>query len=199
NSKLRVAVLVAVSLALACIPAMGQVLKGSISGTVVDPQAAIVGGAQVKATQVGTGSVYTTTSDNSGLFRFNLIPAGAYKVEVTKQGFKTSVQNDILVSAGRDSSLGSVKLSVGEASTTVEVTAETPLIEPTQSQVTNTFAGNTLGTFAGVAENEGLDSLALFIPGVASSRDNKFSNTNGGGGFSVNGLRGRNNDQQIAG
>jgi len=199
NSKLRVVVLVAVSLALACIPAMGQVLKGSISGTVVDPQAAIVAGAQVKATEAGTGSVHTTTSDNSGLFRFSLIPAGIYKVEITKQGFKTAVQNDVLVSAGRDSSLGSVKLSVGEANTTVEVTAETPLIEPTQSQVTNTFSGTTLNTFAGVGENQGLDSMALFIPGVASSRDNNFSNTNGGGGFSVNGLRGRNNDQQIDG
>ena len=199
NSKLRVAVLVAVSLALACIPAMGQVLKGSISGTVVDPQAAIVAGAQVKATQAQTGTVFTTTSDNAGSFRFSLIPAGTYKIEITKQGFKTAVQNDVLVTAGRESAAGSVKLSVGEASTIVEVTAETPLIEPTQSQVTNTFAGTTLGTFAGVGENEGLDNLALFIPGVASSRDNNFSNTNGGGGFSVNGLRGRNNDQQIDG
>jgi hypothetical protein len=199
NSKLRVAVLVAVSLALACIPAMGQVLKGSISGTVVDPQAAIVSGAQVKATQIGTGAVFTTTTDNAGLFRFSLIPAGTYKIEITKQGFKTAVENDVLVSAGRESSLNLVKLSVGEITTTVEVVAETPLIEPTQSQVTNTFAGTTLNTFAGVGENEGLDNLALFIPGVASSRDNNFSNTNGGGGFSVNGLRGRNNDQQIDG
>ncbi|HEV3036770.1 MAG TPA: TonB-dependent receptor [Candidatus Angelobacter sp.] len=199
NSKLRVVVLVAVSLALACIPAMGQVLKGSISGTVVDPQAAIVAGAQVKATQTGTGSVFTTTSDSAGLFRFSLIPAGTYKVEITRQGFKTAVENDVLVSAGRESSIGSVKLSVGEVSTTVEVTEQAPLIEPTQSQVTSTFAGTTLNTFAGVGENQGLDSMALFIPGVASSRDNNFSNTNGGGGFSVNGLRGRNNDQQIDG
>ncbi len=44
-----------------------------------------------------------------------------------------------------------------------------------------------------------LDNLALFVPGVVSARDNGFSNTNGGGGFSVNGLRGRNNDQQIDG
>jgi hypothetical protein len=199
NSKLRVAVLVAVSLALACIPAMGQVLKGSISGTVVDPQAAIVAGAQVKATQAETGAVFTTTSDSAGLFRFSLIPAGTYKIEITRQGFKTAVQNDVLVAAGRESAVGSIKLSVGEASTTVEVTAETPLIEPTQSQVTNTFAGTTLHSFAGVGENEGLDNLALFIPGVAASRDNNFSNTNGGGGFSVNGLRGRNNDQQVDG
>jgi len=37
------------------------------------------------------------------------------------------------------------------------------------------------------------------VPGVTSVRDNSFSNTNGGQGFSVNGLRGRNNDQQIDG
>jgi hypothetical protein len=65
--------------------------------------------------------------------------------------------------------------------------------------VTNTFAGTTLQTFAGVQENEGLDNLALFVPGIASVRDNSFSNTNGGQGFSSNGLRGRNNDQEIDG
>jgi hypothetical protein len=199
NRKLRdKLILVATCLAL-CIPSFGQVLKGSISGTVVDQQGAVVSGAQVKATQVETAAVLTTTSDSSGSFRFNLIPSGTYKVEVSAQGFKTSVNNNILVSAGRDSGLGAMKLSVGEASTTVEVTADAPLIETTQSQITNTFAGTQLTTFAGVQENEGLDNLALFVPGVVSARDNGFSNTNGGGGFSVNGLRGRNNDQQIDG
>ena len=90
-------------------------------------------------------------------------------------------------------------MTVGEANTTVEVTADAPLIETNNAQVTNTFAGTTLATFAGVQENEGLDNLALFVPGVVSVRDNSFSNTNGGQGFSVNGLRGRNNDQQIDG
>ena len=199
NRKLRdKLILVAICLAL-CIPSFGQVLKGSISGTVTDPQGAVVSGAQVKATQVETASVLTTTSDSSGSFRFNLIPAGTYKVEVSAQGFKTAVSNNILVSAGRDSGLGAMRLTVGEATTTVEVTADAPLIETTQSQITNTFAGTQLTTFAGVQENEGLDNLALFVPGVVSSRDNGFSNTNGGAGFSVNGLRGRNNDQEIDG
>ncbi len=54
-------------------------------------------------------------------------------------------------------------------------------------------------TFAGVNENEGLDNLALFVPGVTAARDNGFSNTNGGSGFQVNGIRGRNNDQEIDG
>jgi carboxypeptidase family protein len=201
NRKLRDAfVVVAACLALAwCIPAVGQVVKGSISGTVTDPQGAVVSGAQVKATNAATGAVLTTSSDSSGLFRFNLIPAGEYKIEVAAQGFRTAVQNGVLVSAGRDSGLGAIALTVGEISTTVEVTDTVPLIETTQSQITNTFAGAQLTTFAGLQENEGLDSLALFVPGVTAARDNGFSNTNGGTGFSVNGLRGRNNDQQIDG
>ena len=201
NRKLRNAtLLVAACLALVwCVPSFGQVLKGSISGTVADPQGAVVSGAQVKATQLETATVLTSISDNSGSFHFNLIPAGTYKIEVSAQGFKTAMQNNVAVSAGRDSGLGLVKLSVGDASTTVEVSSDAPLIETTQSQVTNTFSGTQLTTFAGLQENEGLDNLALFVPGVVSARDQGFSNTNGGGGFSVNGLRGRNNDQQIDG
>src|SRR5215467_12448290 len=191
---------VALSLALiCCVTAVGQVLKGSISGTVTDPQGAVVANAQVKATNVATGAELTTTTDNAGAFRFNLIPVGTYKVDINAPGFKSLTQTNIPVTAGRDAGLGSVKLSVGDATTTVEVTAETPLIESTQAQVTNTFSGETLSTFAGIQENEGLDNLALFVPGISSSRDNNFSNTNGGLGFSSNGLRGRNNDQQIDG
>jgi hypothetical protein len=200
NRKLRdIYVLVALSLALVwSLPAIGQVVKGSISGTVTDPQGAVVSGAQVKATNTQTGAVLTTTSDSSGLFRFNLIQAGSYKVEVTAQGFQTSVQNNVGVVAGADTGLGAVKLPVGETSTTVEVTADTPLIETTQSQITNTFSGVQLQSFAGVQENEGLDRLALFVPGVAATRDASFTNTNGVG-FGSNGNRGRDNDQEIDG
>jgi len=164
----------------------GQVLKGSISGSAADPQGAVIAGAQVKATNLATGAVLTTTTDNSGLFRFSLIPAGEYKVEVSAAGFNSAVQNNVAVTTGRDSGLGTIQLAVGAASTTVEVTASAPLIESTQSQVTNTFTGAALTTFAGVQENEGLDNLAIFVPGVVPSRDNNFSNLNGGSGFSVN-------------
>jgi Carboxypeptidase regulatory-like domain len=178
---------------------MGQVLKGSLSGTAVDPNNAVIPGATVKATDTHTGVTFKTTTDSAGLFRLNLIPTGEYKVEISAPGFQTAVQSGVLVTAGSNSSVAIIKLTVGEATTTVEVTAEAPLIETNQSQVTNTFTGSQLATFVGVQENEGLDNLALFVPGVSPSRDNNFSNLNGGTGFSVNGLRGRNNDQQIDG
>src|SRR5262249_28479239 len=160
----NVLVLVAACLTLVlCIPSVGQVLKGSISGTVVDPQGAVVSGAQVRATEVATGKVSTTVTDSAGLFRFSLIPAGAYKVEVSASRFKTSVQSDVQVVAGTDKDLGMVKLLIGGKEEIVEVTGAAPLIDTSSAQVTNTFQGVALNTFAGVQENEGLDNLALFV------------------------------------
>jgi hypothetical protein len=200
NTKLRyIALFCAITLALVwCIPSVGQVVKGSISGSVIDPQGAVVSGAQVKAKNTETGVVFATTTDSAGFYRFNLLPVGTYTVEITSQGFKTTTQSNVLVGAGRDTGLGSIKISVGETSTTVEVTGDAPLIETTQSQISSTFSGQTLNTFAGIQENQGLDRLALFVPGVVATRSDNFSNTNNGG-FSSNGLRGRNNDQEIDG
>jgi hypothetical protein len=199
DRKRHLVILIACFIVIASMASYGQMVKGYISGTVTDPEGAVISGAQVKATNVATGTVLTTTTDNSGLFRFSLIPAGEYKLEISAPKFNSAVQNGVLVTAGRDTGLGSIKLAVGQATTTVEVTAQAPLIESTQSQVTNTFSGTQLNTFAGIQENQGLDNLALFVPGVVSARDNNFSNFNGGQGFSSNGLRGRNNDQQIDG
>src|SRR5713101_7255010 len=190
-------IVITLALAFSC-ASWGQVLKGSISGAVVDPQGAVVSGAQVKAKNVETGAVLTTTTDSSGLFRFNLLPVGTYNVEITHPGFKTTENKGVTIGAGSDSGLGTVHLTVGETSTTIEVSGAAPLIEASTPQVSNVFAGITLSQFAGIEENEGLDRLALFVPGIASSRSNNFSNTNGVG-FSSNGLRGRNNDQEIDG
>lgn len=58
----------------------GQVLKGSISGSAADPEGAVIAGAQVKATNLATGAVLTTTTDNSGLFRLISFQQGNTKL-----------------------------------------------------------------------------------------------------------------------
>src|SRR6266850_5702011 len=185
-------------LGMAVTPAYAQVSKGSISGSVTDPQGALVTGASVTAVSKDTNQSTTTESDSSGLFRIGLLPPGTYRVEVTKQGFRKTVFDNVDVSVGADRGLGAIKLEVGEVSATVEVSSAAPLIQSTEAQVTNSFTAATLQTFAGVLENQGLDNLALTVPGVVNNRDLGFSNTNGTG-FAVNGIRGRNNDQQIDG
>src|ERR1700688_4390897 len=178
--------------------AYAQVSKGSISGTVVDAQGASVPNASIKIVNKGTNETVTVTSDSAGLFRFALLSIGTYRLEISKSGFNKIVVDNIEVTLGADRGIGSIGLQVGDVSTTVEVSSGQPLMESTEAQVTNAFSTSDISNFPGIAENQGLDFLALTLPGVASTRDAGFSNTNGVG-FAVNGIRGRNNDQQIDG
>lgn len=179
-------------------PLMAQVTTGSISGTVLDQSGAAIPGVSVTATNTGTGAISKTRSDNSGLFRLSLLAVGTYNLEFAKQGFASTKMATIQVSSGVDRGLGAVKLQVGSTSTTVEVTAVAPLVQSTQAQISTTFTSTDLTTFPGISEAEGLDSLAVTLPGVSNSRDDAFSNSNGMD-FSVNGIRSRNNDQQVDG
>jgi hypothetical protein len=179
-------------------PAWAQVVTGAITGTVADPSGAVVAGATVTLTNTGTGAVQTGTTSGTGNFRFSLLGVGHYDLEVNKTGFRKEKLAGIAVDANVERGLGTLKLELGPSTESVEVSAAPALIEATQAQVTTAISGEALQTYAGVGENEGADYIALTLPGVADSRDNNFSNTNGVG-FSVNGIRGRNNDQQIDG
>ena len=175
-----------------------QLVKGAIQGTVVDSTGAVVPGAEVAVLDPSTSSTGKSVSDNTGAFRIPLLAVGTYNLTVTKLGFRKLSMVGVLVNSASTTSVGNLQLEVGQATTTVEVTAEAALVEATQSQVTNTISSSTITALPVVGQNEGLDNLAVLLPGVNASRSNNFSNTNGVG-FTSNGLRGRNNDQQIDG
>ncbi len=179
-------------------PSPAQVSSGSISGTVVDSQNSIVAGAEVRAINEGTNQEFSTVSNSDGLFRSSLLPIGTYRVEILARGFKKLIVERVVVSAGSDQGLGILLVEVGEVTTTVEVPWTTGLIESTETQVSSSFGRETLTSFSGIQENDGLDNLALSVPGVVNSRDLGVSSSNGAE-FAVNGLRGRSNDQQIDG
>ncbi len=178
--------------------ARAQVSKGSISGDIADPQGAAVPNADVKVIGKETNQEFNATSDNSGLFKLSLLPVGTYRLEISKNGFRKAVFDNVQVEVGVDRGMGTIKLEIGEVSSTVEVSAAPPLLESTEAQITNSFTSSEIQNFPTILGNEGLDNLALTVPGVTMSRDLGFSNSNGVD-FAVNGLRGRNNDQQIDG
>ena len=115
--------------------ASAQVVKGSISGTVVDPSGAAVVGAEVKAVSADTNQASTTLSDSAGLFRLSLLSVGGYRVDISKSGFRKASLAGVDVTPGVDTGLGNVKLEIGSAAETVEVTASTPLVETTQGRL----------------------------------------------------------------
>lgn len=183
---------------LATATANAQAIKGAISGTVVDQSGAAVPGADVVATNNETRQEFRTSTEPAGLFRLSLLPVGTYRVEISKAGFNKLGLSDVQVDAGEDHGLRTLQLEVGQLTTAVEVVAAPPLLDTTSAQVTDSIKGDVMQHMPGVLANQGLDNLALLVPGVIDVRDNQFSNTNGVG-FSANGLRGRTNDQQIDG
>src|SRR5260370_41869172 len=90
HERLRATIIAVAALTLSlalCVPAGGQGIKGSISGTVMDPQGAVLSGPSIQAWNTETGLVFTATSDKAGLYRLNSLPVGAYCVEITDIGF----------------------------------------------------------------------------------------------------------------
>jgi Carboxypeptidase regulatory-like domain len=193
-----IALVISLGMVLVAPSSWAQISTGSLSGTVLDQSGAAVPGASVYAVDPATGASESTTTNATGFFKFGLLQVGAYNLTIEKEGFQKKKVDNAQVQVNSDNDLGGIALEVGSTTSTVEVTAAPPMIEATTSQVTNTFTEQEVTTFAGVQELEGLDYLALQVPGVAPSRDLQFSNTNGVG-FSVNGLRGENNDQQVDG
>ncbi len=104
--------------------AFGQKTTGNIEGTVMDPNGAVVSGASVSATSIGStaGFKATVTTDSNGYFQFPQVPAGTYSMTATASGFKTT-KGEVTVSLDRSANF-SPKLEVGATGVTVDVTAD---------------------------------------------------------------------------
>jgi len=175
-----------------------QVVKGAIEGSIVDTSGAAVPGAQIDVLDPATSSSGHTISDVTGAFRIPLLAVGSYELTVNKQGFHKLSVKGVQVNSAATAKVGTLTLEVGQVSTTVEVSGHPTMVEATEAQITNTISSSMLSLLPTVGQNEGLDLLAVLLPGVNNTRDNTMGNSNGVG-FSANGIRGRNNDQQIDG
>jgi outer membrane receptor protein involved in Fe transport len=171
------------------------IVTGSISGSVQDPQGAVVPGANITATQLSTNRQYTAVTANTGLFAINVLPPGQYDIKIEAASFRSYESHAVTVAVGKDTSLGAVKLEVGSSAQTVTVEGASPLIETTTDQVTNTLNSQQV---VSIPLGNNFDTLALYLPGIAPLGDSGFSNTNGQG-FSANGQRGRANNFQLDG
>ena len=112
--------------------ARAQVTTGTISGTVTDPNGAVVAGANVKATSLATDATRTTSSDGDGHFVFTLLPPGRYRVEVAAQGFQT-YQAELVVNITQTTTVNA-RMSLGSTTATVMVTTEAPVLQAETSQ-----------------------------------------------------------------
>src|SRR5258706_13340529 len=71
--------------------------SGSISGTVTDPNKAVVAGASIVVSNDATKEEFTAVSNGEGFFRIPNVSAGVYTATMTGKGFKTSVVKSVKV------------------------------------------------------------------------------------------------------
>ena len=107
--------------------AFGQADRGTITGTVTDPAAAVVPNAAVAARNSETGARFETVSTSSGNYTIVSIPAGLYNLEVSAPGFGKYVQQGIRVQVAVTARID-VALQISASSELVTVTADAPLL-----------------------------------------------------------------------
>ena len=98
------------------------VTAGSIQGTITDTSGAVIPGATITVTNVGTNVSKTLTTLDSGSYTVGNLAVTRYRVTVAMPGFSTQVRNAVDVSVGHTTVLD-VELSPGETSQTVTVEA----------------------------------------------------------------------------
>ena len=137
----------------------------AISGTVTDQNGAVVTGATIKAIDRTTGEARASLSSATGTYLVPLLRPGAYRVEVSKTGFKISVSEDVAVHI-TETSLVSVQLAVGSQVETVEVSANSELLKTQESALGNVIDEKAVNSLPLVTRN--YTQILGLSPGVSA-------------------------------
>jgi hypothetical protein len=161
---------------------------GSIQGTITDASGASVPGANITVTAAETSTTRKITTDSSGVFVLGPLVPGNYTVNITKEGF-TSLSVKTVVKTGTVTN-GNYKLTVGESTTTVEVSVGAIQVNTEQTSVSDVISQEQIKNLPVNGRNF-LD-LAQVEPGVVLQSGESFDPTKAGySAISVGGVSGR--------
>src|SRR5215510_701173 len=107
--------------------AHAQSATATLSGTVVDQNGAMVPNAEVTVENLSTALKRETTTNDEGYFTVPLLPPATYSVTVQRTGFMTARVDAVVLNVG-DRKAFQIQLKTGNINETVNITAETPLI-----------------------------------------------------------------------
>ncbi len=172
--------------ALIVAPSVFAQATGSLSGTVSDPNGAVVQGANITVKNVATNLTRNIVTNDEGRWTATLLPVGIYSVTYEKEGFKKSVSQNTEVEASVTRTVD-VTLEVGATDIFVDVTSDQPLVQAETAAVSRQITGEEVTriptstrSFTGLLSSEAGVSAELSPVGV---------NGNGNISPSVNGTR----------
>jgi hypothetical protein len=162
---------------------MAQVQNGVFTGTVTDPSGAAVTGATVTIQELETGYTTTATTTNTGLYTSVPLPVGTYKISIAAAGFKTAQKSSLKLDVGT-TQRQDFKLTIGEKTETVEVTAEAPAVNTEDSKLSANVSSTQIASLPLNGRN--VYDLIQLAPGSTNVKGVLSEN---GAGTVVNGVR----------
>ncbi len=156
--------------------ASAQSDRGTITGSVTDPAAAVVPGAKVMVKNIDNGAISDTTTTATGNFTIPSLTVGKYQLTVEATGFKRTVQENIQVDVDQTLRID-VALQIGASTESVTVTAEAPLLKTENAEQTMDVSGDKVNELplnfgGGGAAGGGIRNWLSFIilaPGVSGT------------------------------
>jgi hypothetical protein len=161
-------------------PARSQSTFGSITGTITDKSSAAVPAAKIVVTNEATGVIRRATAGTDGVYTVNDLLPGAYRLQVEAKGFSPLDRSGIVLDANRVVNID-VQMTVGSASTRIEVVASAPVINTETSTTSYTKTSEHLLEMPLLMRQSNSNSgFAIYNPGVG---------VNDSGNFFANGVR----------
>src|SRR6202049_403409 len=146
-------------------PIHGQVIGGTISGTISDKSAAVVANATVSLKNLATGVTSVVTTNAQGLYSLpNLLP-GNYQQKVSAAGFETAIRNGIVLTVGSQMA-SNIEMKVGAANETVEVSEQAADLQLESSTISSSTNSQTIVELPLNARS--WTDLAQLQPGVST-------------------------------
>lgn len=171
---------------------VAQMTTGSITGTVTDPQGAVVPGANVRVVSQSTGIARQQVTDQTGHFTLSGLPPDTYTLSAEHAGFKRYERRDVVLEPNDRLSAGELQLAVGEASESVEVRAEGASVQVASSERSGIITSQQVENLTVI--NRDFSVLASLQPGVVYTPGAEAQSFSGNSQFNVNGSRvGQNN------
>src|SRR5689334_5584778 len=143
--------------------AQTQITTGTIQGTVVDANGAVVPGASVEIKNLDTNTSRTLTTDEGGRFVAPLLQPGNYSVTVSKQGFSTGVLEKTTLTVGQALTVN-VPLKISDVAERVTITA-TPTVDTVKTEVSTTLNEMAVSTTPILGRK--FEDLLTLTPGVS--------------------------------
>ncbi|HET6976461.1 MAG TPA: carboxypeptidase regulatory-like domain-containing protein [Pyrinomonadaceae bacterium] len=182
-------------ISLLSITVSAQTFRGTILGTVTDPNGALVAGAKITVKNANTGLERSTTSDENGNYTVAELPIGLYEVRVEQSGFAMSTVTNVVVEVANERRVD-VAMGLASQQTTILVATDE------QVQTTSNTLGGTITTKAAAdlpINGRDFTKFLTMVPGATGDPSGATDSPGSFGLFSANGNRGRANNYLLDG